>query len=665
MYIGIISKGAYLMYCDFKTVTNTLYDHVVKSSIKSFTAFINTLLVTFINEKNSSSYDTSQASKFKTGERIPSKGCVEYYKKKDRAALLDGISDINSMLADKETLHKFLYDLILNDNALSNEKRKATLEHHLQNYTDDTALADLIYDALILSMTRKYKKEQGEKEYHVVVSAKVQNQNLCLAVTDLSRLFANTNYEEPCDSFCGRDEELQELHMLVQKKSKVTVVGAKAVGKSELVRAYIRKYSSEYDHIGYYYYNASQTNSFRPRNIWQIISEVNGRLVTDDAKQTEFDENLILLSTLGRKALMVIDSFNVPADFDEHLTAILRLKCDVILVSYMNYDNMTVYKLRDFRRFKDAYALIRFYYPFKLTDSIEPEMHRLALLVHRNPYLLDVCGKHLAKGLVTPSSLTNALGRKDYRNMKARISTKKDGQFQEKANYHDLLMKILNTNDLSEVEKYVLSYMRFIPEEGISKLLFAELISLNDINVIEDLIDRGILQEHKGGCVFMPSTLTDIVETEIPIVKDQFAVFADKVYHLSPDAAPKSVLSQIADNMSAPMYMDMYEDDPFMAAHIEFQFNYKLGDVMGMYLIISALSGLRDINDPEHTRIYNADRRLLFDEFDKIEGAEHLKKEVDLVDERLHSGIPLPHKRTIRISAEDAKALGLADDDDE
>lgn len=330
------------MNCDFKTVTNVLFDHIVKSSIKSFTTFINMLLSEFIDEKQDSSFDNSQASKFKTGERIPSKSCVEFYKKKERTLLLTGIESISPMLADKETLHKFLYDLILNDNTLSDEKRKATLEHHSQSYTDDTALADLIYDALLLSMTRKYKKEQGEKYYHVVASAKVQNPNMCLPMTDLSRLFANTDHEGSCDFFCGRDEELSELHDLVKKKSKVMVVGARAVGKSEFMRAYIQKYSSEYAHIGYYYYNTAQTNSFRPRNIWQIISEVNGRLVNDDAKQTEFNENLILLSTLGKKALLVIDSFNVPASYDKNLTDIMRLKCDVILVSYMNHDNMTV-----------------------------------------------------------------------------------------------------------------------------------------------------------------------------------------------------------------------------------------------------------------------------------------------------------------------------------
>ena len=75
------------------------------------------------------------------------------------------------------------------------------------------------------------------------------------------------------------------------------------------------------------------------------------------------------------------------------------------------------------------------------------------------------------------------------------------------------------------------------------------------------------------------------------------------------------------------------------------------------------ISSFRDVDNPEHTRIYNADRKLLFDEFDKIEGAEKLKSEVDLVDERLHSGMPLFPGKIFRITEENAEILGLSDDE--
>ena len=61
--------------------------------------------------------------------------------------------------------------------------------------------------------------------------------------------------------------------------------------------------------------------------------------MNDDAKQTEFNENLILLSTLGKKALLVIDNFNVPADHDAKLPDLLELECDVIFISYSHKDS--------------------------------------------------------------------------------------------------------------------------------------------------------------------------------------------------------------------------------------------------------------------------------------------------------------------------------------
>lgn len=462
------------------------------------------------------------------------------------------------MLADKETLHKFLYDLILNDNTLSDEKRKATLEHHSQSYTDDTALADLIYDALLLSMTRKYKKEQGEKDYHVVASAKVQNSDACLAVNDLSKLFANSEYVPPCDHFCGRDEELRELHDLVKKKSKIMVVGVRSIGKSELVRAFIEKYGSDYEHIGYYNYTIEQSNGVRPRSLWNILYEINGANI-ELKKDDEFTKNLMLLSSLGRKTLLVIDSFNVPASYDKNLIDVRRLKCDVIMISHMNYDDMTVYKVRDYRRYNEAYDLIQSYYPFDIRDAkIEPEIHRLVLVAHRNPFILSVCGKYLMKGVASLDTITTALVRKDYRFMKARISTVKNGEFQEKANYHELLARVANLAELSETDKYVLSYMRFMPKFGVAKLLYVKLIALDDINVIENLIDLGLIQEDNGGTISLPSIVCDIVESDIPLKPEEFAPFAKRFFDLDLNDAPKNVLSNIANNISAARYMGMY-----------------------------------------------------------------------------------------------------------
>ena len=51
--------------------------------------------------------------------------------------------------------------------------------------------------------------------------------------------------------------------------------------------------------------------------------------------------------------------------------------------------------------------------------------------------------------------------------------------------------------------------------------------------------------------------------------------------------------------------MGMYESDRFMAAHIIYRFNYKIGDYVTMFLLITTLSLFRDPNDTVQTGIYN------------------------------------------------------------
>lgn len=47
-----------------------------------------------------------------------------------------------------------------------------------------------------------------------------------------------------------------------------------------------------------------------------------------------YEENLELLSAFGKKLLLIIDNYNVPADHDVKLPDLLKLECYVIFISY-------------------------------------------------------------------------------------------------------------------------------------------------------------------------------------------------------------------------------------------------------------------------------------------------------------------------------------------
>lgn len=54
---------------------------------------------------------------------------------------------------------------------------------------------------------------------------------------------------EPCKYFCGRDEEIEKLHELLEKNKKVFLHGISGIGKSELAKAYVKQYKTEYTNI--------------------------------------------------------------------------------------------------------------------------------------------------------------------------------------------------------------------------------------------------------------------------------------------------------------------------------------------------------------------------------------------------------------------------------
>ena len=58
----------------------------------------------------------------------------------------------------------------------------------------------------------------------------------------------------PCRHFLGREEELDELHAMLEENSKVFLYGIAGIGKSELAKAYAKQYKKYYTNILYVEY---------------------------------------------------------------------------------------------------------------------------------------------------------------------------------------------------------------------------------------------------------------------------------------------------------------------------------------------------------------------------------------------------------------------------
>ena len=64
----------------------------------------------------------------------------------------------------------------------------------------------------------------------------------------------DADISRPCRWFFEREQELEQFHVLLVVHSKVFLHGIPGVGKSEIAKAYVRKYGKEYANIIYVNY---------------------------------------------------------------------------------------------------------------------------------------------------------------------------------------------------------------------------------------------------------------------------------------------------------------------------------------------------------------------------------------------------------------------------
>lgn len=537
------------MYCDFPTVTDILYNHIGTSSINNYNSFLEMLFSAYLNKTSEYKFERYESSKLHSGAQKVPPQLSEFYMKAERSLMTTDISSLLKFLFDKENLHRTLYHLIMNDELLSAEYRKSVINRVQPDFTDDTALADIIYEAVYTALTRPYHKSDGgyiAKSYFDP-----------LAPLDNS-LFANGKPVTPCRHFCGRDAELEELHTLLQEESKVIVTGVAGIGKSELVRAYAQKYKSQYAHIGYYFYNSS---------LKSMIADVNRSPLTLDTDiESRYQSNLELLSSLGRSTLLVIDNFNAAAEDDECFEDLLDLECTLIFTSHMHYDDLCVYELKEMRKADNFFELIRKFYPFD--DKEKNNIVTIITSVNMHTFSVELCARLLKKGLYTPKSLRNKLYGGGFYYIFERLSAKKD-KHSKKGSCYEHISDLFKLMELSEPHQDILRMMIVAPDSGIRKDFIAGFMNLRNMQLIEDLIESGLIYEFENGEITLLPVIKSVVKPELEPDNENCSPLIDSLNAISTNESIEvdgEKLCDIAYSIVSKIYFKSC-DDRFYSLH--------------------------------------------------------------------------------------------------
>ncbi|MGN0630468.1 MAG: hypothetical protein ACI4JN_03985 [Ruminococcus sp.] len=497
------------MQCDFRNVTDTLMRNMGSSATIYYNNLLNILFGSYLAETHLYEFERPIASKLHSGKMRIASEMSDFYLSADRSVMCGDIKELLQYIFDKPNTYKELYELIQYDDSLSVPMRKSVLGRVSTQYSDDTSLVNMIYESVYIAVTRQY--ENNGTAYVAMRYAS----DISL-MSDV--LFANSEYVPPCKHFCGRSKEIDELHAVVSDNSTIIITGVAGIGKSELVRAYAKEHQKEYQYFDYYFYSGSLKDI--------IANVVRDSLTAESDLNIRYRHNLELLSSLGEKALLIIDNFNVSPDDDECFDDVCDLKCKVIFTSHMRFEDYATYELQAFRHVDDIKTLTKYFYQYK-----EDEWKYL-LQIYGNfgmhTFCVELCAKAFTKGAFSPKTLYKNLHSFKIKDFAEKLSAKKD-KHPKKKTYFDHIRELFNLLGLPEQHKQVLRIMVFAPCFGFRKDFFAKIMNLSNMVIVEDLIDVGLLYENYWGRINIQSVVAEVVRSELETNQDNCSDFIEIV----------------------------------------------------------------------------------------------------------------------------------------
>ena len=254
-------------------------------------------------------FDNGQVCRWFNGQARISPRIISFYLDEENRDLLSADIEYNvlPLMYDSAMAVGDAHTLLIQDTTISPEvKNKLTVSYPCQTDRDK---ADLLAAVLFFGMEREFRKRD--------VNNKALLASGCFS--PLMRDFIlDVKVPRPCHHFCGRDAELEKLHELLCSKGKVFVQGIAGIGKSELTKAYAKKYDKEYTNILYITYSGDLKNDIVNMDFADDVGE-------NETADARFSRHHRHLRKLRADSLLIIDNFNTVTAKDSILDYITRL----------------------------------------------------------------------------------------------------------------------------------------------------------------------------------------------------------------------------------------------------------------------------------------------------------------------------------------------------
>lgn len=147
-------------------------------------------------------------------------------------------------------------------------------------------------------------------------------------------------------------------------------------------------------------------------------------------------------------------------------------------------------------------------------DKYQSILSEIIHTLHNHTFAVELSARLLEIGILSPQALSDKLiAEKASMNDPDKISVKKDGR-SKKATYYNHIHTLFSLYQLSEAEKAIMRNLALAPRSGILAKLIAIWLELDNLNIINDLIEKGFIEARAGRTILLHPMIQEITVDE-------------------------------------------------------------------------------------------------------------------------------------------------------
>ena len=575
--------------CDFASVAKIIRDDLLDGNFDNQTDFAETLFSSYL-EENDVLFDMGLLNRWLNGLARLSPAIGQFYRRdaKNRETLAITLEDaIIPSLSDSAMVTQQIYELLIHDPSISERKKQELC----RRYPCETCAEEAAFmaDVLVFGMIRPFQAHDIRKPDS--------------AATTLSPIVRDyilgNEVPAPCAHFCGRDQELKELHEALTRHRVLFLEGVAGIGKSEIAKAYAREHKKEYTNSIYIMYSGDLR-----RDITDMYFADDLPSDTDEARFFRHDR---FLRTLKEDTLLIIDNFDVRSIKERFLILLQHYRCRIILTTRNHWPGQQILRIERIADDEALFQMVARFYPD--AEKKRSFILKFMMLLQYHTLILELVARLFGRGMMTPEVVAGMfcihgtkIGSKD------KIRIVKDGKAR-KDTFEDHIHALFGLYNLSETQQDILRCMVLVPAAGIPMRLLGFWMGFKDLNDVNDLIDLGLLKQLPGGRVALQSMLCPVCRAELETSVSRCQMLLEPLRFRCQvqgvDVPDYRLIYQIVD---CTMKYAQKDDMPYYLLLLEDTFQYleKYQYKTGMQKILNELSArIKDGTD--------RDRALLLD----------------------------------------------------